>query len=178
MLFIDNPVGTGYSFTDPDGYTKSIQQVSDHLHIALVQFLKLFPEYRESPFFITGESFAGKYIPGIAHKIYEMNERYDNVGHGEFKINLEGIALGNAFTDPINMMDYSSFAYENGLVDIHGRREMEMFEILTKENIDSGRGKLVSEMGLSVNLSVVLNDDLSSSFSVLGRNSLLLPCQQ
>lgn len=144
MLFIDNPVGTGFSFTDSEGYAKSIQTVSDHLYIALVQFFQLFPEYRESPFFITGESFAGKYIPGIAHKIHEMNVRYDSFGEGEFKINLEGVALGNAFTDPINMMDYSDFAYQNGLVDIHGKREMEIFEILVKENIDSGRGKRVS----------------------------------
>lgn len=136
-------MGTGFSFTNADGYTKSIQTVSDHLHIALIQFLRLFPEYRESPFFITGESFAGKYIPGIAHKIHEENVKYESVGQGEFKINLKGIALGNAFSDPLNMMDYSAFAYQNGLVDIHGKREMEIFEILAKENIDTGRGKRV-----------------------------------
>lgn len=69
--------------------------------------------------------------------------KYHNEGFGEFRINLVGIALGNAFSDPINMMDYSAFAYQNGLVDIHGKREMEIFELLVKENIDSGRGKRV-----------------------------------
>lgn len=146
ILFIDNPVGTGFSYTKPEGYAKTIQTTSDHLHNFMIQFLKLFPEYRDSPFFITGESFAGKYIPAIAAKIHEENVKYDSVGQGEFKINLQGIALGNAFSDPINMIDYSAFAYQSGLVDIHGRREMEIFEILAKENIDSGRGKRVSAM--------------------------------
>lgn len=71
------------------------------------------------------------------------NKKYDDEGRGEFKINLKGLLLGNALSDPINMMDFSSFAFENGLVDIHGKREMQIFEILAKENIDSGRGKLV-----------------------------------
>lgn len=85
MLFIDQPVGTGYSYTDPDGYCTNITQVADHLYIALKQFIQLFPWLYENPFFITGESFAGKYIPAIGYKIYEENK------DEEFVINLQVI---------------------------------------------------------------------------------------
>lgn len=83
LLFIDNPVGTGFSYTDPDGYCQNITQVADHLHIGLRQFFQLFPWLHENPFYITGESFAGKYIPAIGYKIYEENK------DEEFVINLQ-----------------------------------------------------------------------------------------
>lgn len=162
-------MGTGYSFTNTDGYAKNIQTTSDHLHDALIQFLKIFPEYRESPFFITGESYAGKYIPAIAHKIHQENVKFDSVGQGEFKINLEGIALGNAFTDPINMLDYSDFAYQSGLVDIHGKREMEIFEIRAKENIDSELGQ---RYWVKTLLSFMRNSNFSNLYNILQPNVL------
>lgn len=83
LLFIDNPVGTGFSFTDPDGYCKNISQTADQLYIGLKQFYQLFPWLQENSFFITGESFAGKYIPAIGNKIYEENK------DEEFVINLQ-----------------------------------------------------------------------------------------
>lgn len=61
LLFIDNPVGAGFSFTDDreNGYTQNVTQVAKHMHIALTQFLKMFPWLQSVPFFITGESYAG-----------------------------------------------------------------------------------------------------------------------
>lgn len=114
--------------------------------------------------FITGESFAGKYIPGIAHKIHQENVKYSTLGQGEFRINLQGIALGNAFTDPINMIDYSEFAYQSGLVDIHGKRDMQIFELLAKEHIDSGRGKIYWD---NVLYSFIVNSNYSNLYNIL-----------
>jgi carboxypeptidase C (cathepsin A) len=46
MLYIDNPVGTGFSFTrDPAGYPTNDSEVADHLVVALTQFMKLLPYY-------------------------------------------------------------------------------------------------------------------------------------
>lgn len=83
LLFIDNPVGAGFSYTDPDGYCRNITQVGDHLYIGLKQFFELFPWLQQSDFFITGESFAGKYIPAIGNAIWEGNKEED------FIINLQ-----------------------------------------------------------------------------------------
>jgi hypothetical protein len=63
LLFIDNPVGTGFSFTDDaGGYVQNQTQVGSDLHEALTQFFKGFPELKKNDFYVTGESYAGKYV--------------------------------------------------------------------------------------------------------------------
>ncbi|CAH0713424.1 unnamed protein product, partial [Brenthis ino] len=103
LLFIDNPVGTGFSFTNDDiGYCEDEQCVSKGLYNALQQFFKLFPRLQSNDFYITGESYAGKYIPSLAMEIHK-----DNVISKQ-KINLKGMALGNAYCDPVTQMDYDA----------------------------------------------------------------------
>ncbi|XP_006506682.1 probable serine carboxypeptidase CPVL isoform X4 [Mus musculus] len=56
MLYIDNPVGTGFSFTDHfQGYATSEDDVAQDLYSALIQFFTLFPEYAKNDFYVTGE---------------------------------------------------------------------------------------------------------------------------
>ncbi|KAJ6633431.1 Vitellogenic carboxypeptidase [Pseudolycoriella hygida] len=136
LIFIDNPVGTGFSFTDPNGYCENITQVAKHLYSGLGQFFQLFPTLALNPFYITGESFAGKYIPAIGYEIYERNKIED------FQINLQGLALGNALSDPYNMLNYGDFAYQTGLVDEIGWRSMKIFEHLAKLYINEPIGKI------------------------------------
>ena len=112
LLFIDNPVGTGFSFTDDDkGYCKDESCVAKGLYSCLQQFYKLFPHLQANEFYITGESYAGKYIPALAMEIHK-----DNLINKQ-KINLKGLALGNAYCDPINQMDYGNYLYQHGLID-------------------------------------------------------------
>lgn len=63
MLYVDNPVGVGFSFTqEPQGYTRNDTDVARDLFEALQQFFTLFPEYVKNDFYVTGESYAGSYI--------------------------------------------------------------------------------------------------------------------
>jgi len=51
----------GFSFTNStQGYARDQVQVGAELYSAIVQFLQLFPELQKVPFFITGESYAGR----------------------------------------------------------------------------------------------------------------------
>ncbi|XP_042637537.1 probable serine carboxypeptidase CPVL [Orycteropus afer afer] len=118
MLYVDNPVGTGFSFTDdPRGYAVNEDDVARNLYSALIQFFQLFPEYKENNFYATGESYAGKYVPAIAHYIHTLNPT------AELKINLKGIAIGDAYSDPESIIGgYPAFLYQIGLVD-EGQRK-------------------------------------------------------
>ncbi|KAK2717691.1 hypothetical protein QYM36_006462, partial [Artemia franciscana] len=59
MLYIDNPVGTGFSFTQNDYcYANNQQDVARDLYEGLSQFFLLFPQHRERDFYVTGESYA------------------------------------------------------------------------------------------------------------------------
>ncbi|KAF5282412.1 hypothetical protein FQR65_LT14306 [Abscondita terminalis] len=119
VLYIDNPVGTGFSFTDEGGYTRNQTTVGEHLYAALLQFFKMFPELQENDFFVTGESHAGKYAPAISYHIMKQNPT------AQLKINLKGLAIGNGFCDPENQLGFSEYLYHLGLIDSNGKKLME-----------------------------------------------------
>lgn len=65
-----------------------------------------YPEYIDSPLFITGESFAGHYIPAIANYLYTSTD-----------IKIAGLAIGNGWVDPFYQFPaYSEFALSNDII--------------------------------------------------------------
>ncbi|XP_065255699.1 probable serine carboxypeptidase CPVL [Emys orbicularis] len=112
MLYIDNPVGTGFSFTDDTGYAVNQDDVGRDLYSALIQFFQLFPDYQKNDFYVTGESYAGKYVPAIGYYIHTHSSK------AKVKINFKGVAIGDGFCDPEMMLGgYAQFLYQIGLVD-------------------------------------------------------------
>lgn len=110
VLFIDNPVGTGFSFTDDDrGYTTNQTEVARDLFEALTQFFTIFDEYSKNEFYATGESYAGKYVPAIGHRI--------SIETKPLKFNFKGVAIGDGLCDPETQSDYASMLYQIGLMD-------------------------------------------------------------
>ncbi|XP_065155398.1 venom serine carboxypeptidase-like [Atheta coriaria] len=110
LLFIDNPVGVGYSRTQK-GHTVNEAQAGRDLYTVMRQFYRLFPELMSNDFYIAGESYAGKYIPSLAYTIHMNNQKTKQ------KINFKGLIIGNGFIDPINQLNYADFLYQQGLVD-------------------------------------------------------------
>ena len=48
LLYIDNPVGSGFSYTSTnDGYPNYVNESSDDLFIALQQFYTIWAEYKD-----------------------------------------------------------------------------------------------------------------------------------
>lgn len=110
MIYIDAPVGTGFSFTDDDGcYARNQEMVRDDLFEALQQFYTLFPEIQPNDFYVVGESYGGKYGPAIAHKIHENK--------AIAKMKLKGMAIGDGWSDPETQAYYSDFLYQISLID-------------------------------------------------------------
>lgn len=49
-MFVDNPVGTGFSYTDrPDGYATNVAMVASDMLVLLKQFFTDKPEFHVSP---------------------------------------------------------------------------------------------------------------------------------
>lgn len=115
VLYVDNPVGTGFSYTN-GGYAQNQTRVGKELYKFLQQFFTMFPDLQKNQFFITGESYAGKYGPAIAYAIMKNNPSAD------LKINLQGISLGNPLVDPIHQFKFGEYLYEVGLIDINTRK--------------------------------------------------------
>jgi serine carboxypeptidase-like clade 2 len=53
-----------------------------------------FPQYKYRDFYISGESYAGHYVPQLAMRIHNYNKK-----HSHPIINLKGFMVGNAVTD-------------------------------------------------------------------------------
>lgn len=45
LLFVDNPVGTGFSYVDTDSYVHELDEMADQFVTFLEKFYALFPEY-------------------------------------------------------------------------------------------------------------------------------------
>ena len=45
VLFVDNPVGTGFSYVDTDSYVHELTDMADQMVVFLEKFFALFPEY-------------------------------------------------------------------------------------------------------------------------------------
>lgn len=123
LIYIDNPVGTGFSFTDKEeGYSTNETQVGANLHNALQQFFALFPDLQQHPFFVTGESYGGKYVPAVAHTIHRHN------ADAKVKLNMQGIAIGNGLCDPFHQLVYGDYLYQLGLIDGNTRDQFHQYE--------------------------------------------------
>nr|AAC41580.1 carboxypeptidase [Aedes aegypti] len=118
MIYIDNPVGTGFSFTDSDeGYSTNEEHVGENLMKFIQQFFVLFPNLLKHPFYISGESYGGKFVPAFGYAIHNSQSQP--------KINLQGLAIGDGYTDPLNQLNYGEYLYELGLIDLNGRKKFD-----------------------------------------------------
>lgn len=123
IIYIDNPVGTGFSFTnDSKGYCTDETQVGEQLYSTITQFFKLFPELQQSKFYVTGESYGGKYVPALAYTIHKKNPT------AKLKINLKGVAIGNGLSDPEHQMVYGKYLYQIGLIDWNQAKVFQQYE--------------------------------------------------
>ena len=75
VLYVDQPVGVGFSHLhDRDDLVHTEGAVAEDFYRALTYFLTHHhPEYRSRPIYLSGESYAAKYIPAIAGYMLKQN---------------------------------------------------------------------------------------------------------
>ncbi|XP_074273717.1 serine carboxypeptidase-like 34 [Silene latifolia] len=109
LLFVESPVGVGFSYTNT---SSDINQLGDSItakdsYAFLVNWFKRFPQFKSHEFYISGESYAGHYVPQLSEVIFDSNKQ---VSKSKF-INLKGFMIGNALldddTDQTGMIDYA-----------------------------------------------------------------------
>lgn len=74
VLWIESPAGVGWSIagTDADLDTNDVIQSQDALK-ALYSWYAKFPEFGSNNLFVSGESYAGIYVPYLSYQIYQNN---------------------------------------------------------------------------------------------------------
>lgn len=98
VLYIESPAGVGFSYAAGPDDLKFNDLLSSHDNLEAVKsFYAKFPEYQKQDLYITGESYAGIYVPYLAMRIHQHNEMAKL--NNRTPINLKGIAVGNGATD-------------------------------------------------------------------------------
>jgi len=124
VFYLDSPAGVGFSIAEreEDYHTNDEISGKDNLS-ALLDFFEKFPEYKGRDFYVSGESYAGIYIPYIASYVIDHNETASE----DTKINLKGLLIGNGVTDwsidtTPAMID---FAFQHDLYSVQIREQVE-----------------------------------------------------
>lgn len=65
VIFLESPAGVGFSYsnTSSDYDNNGDKRTAEDSYTFLINWLERFPQYKSRDFFITGESYAGHYVP-------------------------------------------------------------------------------------------------------------------
>ncbi|XP_057870483.1 serine carboxypeptidase-like 45 isoform X2 [Cryptomeria japonica] len=94
VLYLESPAGVGFSYSSDQSYYVGVNDTltaNDNL-LFLLGWFKKFPEYKTRELYLTGESYAGHYIPQLADLIVRANRK-------QKVFNLKGVAIGNPLLD-------------------------------------------------------------------------------
>ncbi len=186
MLFVDQPVGTGFSFTKlKNGYAKNDESINHHFYLFLINFFRLHQRYlltsssgtsykKTRPIFFTGESHAGHFIPTIVKYLLEKNDEListsnnnnNNNNNNNIFFNIAGIALGNPWIDPYNQYNPAEFAHGLGLLTRGQVNKLQEQEIKCQRLIQSGN--------FNSNMCMSLLDHVVDSISPSGHHKVLM----
>eukprot|EP00296_Roombia_truncata_P000216 JP435881.1.p1 GENE.JP435881.1~~JP435881.1.p1 ORF type:complete len:396 (+),score=157.54 JP435881.1:157-1188(+) len=102
VFWIEAPAGVGFSNSayKSDYNTNDAKTAADNYR-AIQQFLAKYPQYRESKLYVTGESYAGHYVPTLVKYITDKN-----IEAKEPHVNIAGLAIGNPLID--EKLDFNS----------------------------------------------------------------------
>ncbi|KAF2307406.1 hypothetical protein GH714_026929 [Hevea brasiliensis] len=112
MLYLETPIGVGFSYsTDTSSYEAVNDKITARDNLVFLQkwFVK-FSQYRNRSLFVTGESYAGHYVPQLAELMLEFNKK-------QKLFNLKGIAMGNPVLEfATDFNSRAEFFWSHGLI--------------------------------------------------------------
>ncbi|KAJ3113653.1 Cell death protease [Phlyctochytrium bullatum] len=112
VLFIEQPVGTGFGIArEPASYATNQLEVAEDFLEAFERFLEVFPEVLDMDMYISGESYAGKYIPFIASTMLRREVKYAP--------NLKHLLIAGPFlsdTQSLDPLAYDRYLRETPLI--------------------------------------------------------------
>ena len=145
LVFIDQPFGTGFSYGDSP---TDMPGMAKWLRIAIEQLSAARPGHAggaRRPIWLTGESYAGKYIPYLATEI--MSEG----GELAERLRLGGLAIGDGWVNPeLIVASYPEFSYAHGLVDEKQREAMEHNVTLFRDALRRGDNASATDIEHSI----------------------------
>lgn len=110
VVFMESPAGVGFSYAVDGSVRADDDSTAKQNHHALRSFLNKFPQFKDRPLYLTGESYGGVYLPTLAVLADQDPE-----------MNLKGVAIGNGYLDANKLAEsLIFFSYYHGLIGHSG----------------------------------------------------------
>ncbi|KAL6476406.1 hypothetical protein MHYP_G00149050 [Metynnis hypsauchen] len=141
VLFVDNPVGTGYSYTDSEeALTKDVAMVAADMMVLLQQFFNKQTEFQSIPFYIFSESYGGKMAAAISLALTKAVQK------GSIKCHFAGVALGDSWISPLDsVLTWGPYLYSTSLLDDYGLMEVTRAAKAVQEAVEQGQYEEATE---------------------------------
>ncbi|KAM9844054.1 retinoid-inducible serine carboxypeptidase [Aulostomus maculatus] len=167
VLFVDNPVGTGFSYTDrPDAYATDVSVVASDMLVLLKHFFTEKEEFQSVPFYIFSESYGGKMAAAIALELTKA------VAQGTLKCNFGGVALGDSWISPVDsVMTWGPYLYTLSLLDDQGLNDVSSAAEAVKKAMEQQQFKKATELWSVTETVVEQNTNGVNFYNVLSQDS-------
>ncbi|KAJ7291091.1 peptidase S10 serine carboxypeptidase [Mycena rebaudengoi] len=97
IFFLDQPVGVGFSYADFGETIETTEDAAKNVHAFISIFFETFSQFAGRGLHLSGESYAGRYLPVFASEIYDQNQLAKSEGRST--LNLQSVIIGNGITD-------------------------------------------------------------------------------
>ncbi|XP_022741662.1 serine carboxypeptidase-like 17 [Durio zibethinus] len=171
IIFLDAPVGTGFSYSRTfQGFKTGDKKFANDGYNFMRKWLQSHPKFITNPFYLAGDSYAGKIVPIIAQAISDGTEE-----RGIPAINLKGYLIGNPRTD-WRVEDNSKISFYHRMALISDELyesakrnckenyiEVDVSNLLCAKDLQA-----ISECTADINVPHILEHNCPSDFRALG----------
>ncbi|KAL3622904.1 Serine carboxypeptidase-like 51 [Castilleja foliolosa] len=156
LLFVDNPVGTGYSFVENKSLlVKTDEEAAGDLTTLLIEVFNRNVSLQKSPLYIVAESYGGKYAVTLGLAALRAIEA------GKLKLKLGGIALGDTWISPEDFVfSWGPLLKDVSRLDNNGLAKSTSLAHQIKQQL--GAGKFVEATNTWSDLEGVISDSSNS----------------
>ncbi|XP_057804783.1 LOW QUALITY PROTEIN: serine carboxypeptidase-like 51 [Salvia miltiorrhiza] len=135
LLFVDNPVGTGYSFVeDLELLVKTDYEAAQDLTTLLIEIFNRNETLQKSPLYIVAESYGGKYAVTLGLSALKA------IQAGKLKLKLGGIALGDTWISPEDFVfSWGPLLKDVSRLDNNGFKKSNSLAQQIKQELETGK---------------------------------------
>ncbi|XP_027726312.1 retinoid-inducible serine carboxypeptidase [Vombatus ursinus] len=166
LLFVDNPVGTGFSFANQsDAYAKNLDMVASDMLVLLQNFFDARPEFKTIPFYIFSESYGGKMAAGISLELYKAMQK------GSINCNFAGVALGDSWISPVDsVLSWGPYLYSMSLLDDRSLTDMTKIGEKILDAMNKGLYEWATQLWADAETFVEQDTDGVNFYNILNKN--------